>query len=155
MKKSRLVFLIICFWSAITLGDADRSSKASFDRFQQSVIFGVGAGALCGIAAITNFKTNFSKNSDPQNVFRGMSYGLYAGILLGLYLTFHHDKSYIYENPDYRPDIENPPADSQYRIRIRDSNKFRLGSFIPVEVSPILSASTVTGLWGQWNVFLF
>src|SRR4051812_17024431 len=54
---------------------------------RQSILYGIGAGALCGLAAITNFKKGFGKNLDTTNVFRGMSYGLYAGIVLGLYLT--------------------------------------------------------------------
>ncbi len=55
--------------------------------FLDAVLFGIQAGFIVGVAAITGFRTNFRQNMDLQNISRGMSYGLYGGILLGWYLT--------------------------------------------------------------------
>jgi len=71
----------------------------------RSIEFGVGAGFLVGIAAISDFKKNIQQNLDVQNIFRGISYGLYGGILMGLYLT--------YGVSDEEPPPPASPADPQ------------------------------------------
>ena len=54
-------------------------------EFTTSVIYGTLAGTLVGAATLA-FTTDPGGNLN--NVARGASYGLYAGILLGLYVTY-------------------------------------------------------------------
>jgi hypothetical protein len=54
-------------------------------EFTTSVIYGTLAGTLVGAATLA-FTSNPGDNLN--NVARGASYGLYAGILLGIYVTY-------------------------------------------------------------------
>src|ERR1700733_4036630 len=54
-------------------------------EFTTSVIYGTLAGTLVGAATLA-FTSNPGDNLNA--VARGASYGLYAGILLGLYVTY-------------------------------------------------------------------
>jgi hypothetical protein len=83
--------------------------------FSNSVIYGIGAGTLVGIAASTNVKKNFTQNFDASNVFRGASYGLYGGIILGLYLTYFI-KSSTPEKPTPETD-ETPAPPTTFNLR--------------------------------------
>lgn len=79
-----ILFLTFFLRPNITYSQIKERKEAVFFN---SVIYGIGAGTLVGLANLTNFKRNFSKNVDWGNVARGASYGLYAGILLGFYLN--------------------------------------------------------------------
>jgi hypothetical protein len=80
-----------------------------------SIMYGVGAGTLVGIASISNFHKNIGANKDPQNVFRGASWGLYGGIILGLYLTyFKSDDATPKEEFPVEPLAETSTKDLQF-----------------------------------------
>ena len=71
-------------------------------EFTTSVIYGTLAGALVGAATLA-FTSNPGENLN--NVARGASYGLYAGILLGLYVTYG-----VSDNPE--PNTETRPEET-------------------------------------------
>lgn len=82
--------------------------------FTTSVIYGTLAGTLVGVATLA-FTANPGDNLN--NVARGASYGMYAGILLGLYITYGIDDSPEPDEPQHQvipqePNIYegNPPG---------------------------------------------
>ncbi|MCC6278611.1 MAG: hypothetical protein IT289_11915 [Oligoflexia bacterium] len=82
MGKRYLIILILFVlipWNA---------QAASGKEFTTSVIYGALAGTLVGAATLA-FTTNPGDNLN--NVARGASYGLYAGILLGVYVSYGLD----------------------------------------------------------------
>jgi hypothetical protein len=81
-----------------------RASSAG-KEFTTSVIYGTLAGTLVGAATLA-FTTNPGDNLN--NVARGASYGLYAGILLGLYV--------VYGVPDAPPKESQRPGDENYML---------------------------------------
>jgi hypothetical protein len=91
--------------------------------FILSVVYGTLAGTLVGAATLA-FTSNPGDNLN--NVARGASYGLYAGIILGLYVTYAVDEGPEKPEKDtggeeapkqkntHEPDLENvPPTDGQ------------------------------------------
>src|ERR1700722_20222322 len=80
MRMKRLVSLGIIIVLASPFAKANGGKE-----FTTSVIYGTLAGTLVGAATLA-FTTNPGDNLN--NVARGASYGLYAGILLGLYVTY-------------------------------------------------------------------
>jgi hypothetical protein len=73
----RLLFCLILLQSSF--------AQASGKEFFTSVIYGTLAGTLVGAATLA-FTSNPGENLNA--VARGASYGLYAGILLGIYVTY-------------------------------------------------------------------
>ena len=80
MRMKRLVSLGIIIVLASPFAKANGGKE-----FTTSVIYGTLAGTLVGAATLA-FTTNPGDNLN--NVARGASYGLYAGILLGIYVTY-------------------------------------------------------------------
>ncbi|MDZ4678271.1 MAG: hypothetical protein SGI74_12270 [Oligoflexia bacterium] len=77
----RLFFCIILLHTSF-------AQAATGKEFITSVIYGTLAGTLVGAATLA-FTSNPGENMNA--VARGSSYGLYAGILLGLYVTYGVD----------------------------------------------------------------
>ncbi|MBK9293384.1 MAG: hypothetical protein IPM57_02910 [Oligoflexia bacterium] len=95
-----------------------QSAKAdSGKEFFMSVVYGTLAGTLVGAATLA-FTTNPGDNLN--NVARGASYGLYAGILLGLYINYalsepsEEEKSKTDENG-------NPPPEGDTSLEDEDA----------------------------------
>lgn len=114
-------------------------------QFLTSVVYGTLAGTLVGAATLA-FTSSPADNLN--NVARGASYGLYTGILLGIWVAYllpdpkdPYSQQYQYQAP---PPPPPPPADgpqSQFR-----SNKIEdLGR---VAVYPLLPAPDAPGRWG-------
>jgi hypothetical protein len=93
MKSTVLVLLF-----AVLLSGPDLYANSG-KEFTTSVIYGTLAGTLVGAATLA-FTSNPGDNLN--NVARGASYGLYAGILLGLYVTYGMSEN--------QPDAEQAPA---------------------------------------------
>jgi hypothetical protein len=89
-------------------------AQASSGRdFIRSVVYGTLAGTLVGVATLA-FTTNPGDNLN--NVARGASYGLYAGIMLGVWINQDDGNgpngARGYDEPvptDEPPPPENPP----------------------------------------------
>jgi hypothetical protein len=94
---------VLCSFIILGLLTANQPAKAdSGHEFIMSVTYGTLAGTLLGVASLAFV----SKPSDKlQNVARGASLGLYAGILLGLYV--------IYAVPDENEELNRllPPEE--------------------------------------------
>jgi hypothetical protein len=73
--------MIFAFSSSFSVQAQANTGK----EFTTSVIYGTLAGTLVGAATLA-FTSNPGDNLN--NVARGASYGLYAGILLGIYVTY-------------------------------------------------------------------
>lgn len=118
--------------------------------FVRSVLFGVGAGTLVGVAAITNFKRDFSRNVDSQNIFRGASYGLYAGILLGL-LTLGDTADTVHDE-----EINDTEAGTvYYNSKIKSKIALHEKSEPTLKIIPLLEAETICGLYVSWTALRF
>jgi hypothetical protein len=81
----RRIFILVLV-STFMFSPFARADKGK--EFFTSVIYGTLAGTLVGAATLA-FTSNPGDNLN--NVARGASYGLYAGILLGLYVTYALD----------------------------------------------------------------
>src|ERR1700683_2808858 len=101
MKRFVLLTILVSFLSQ------PFCYAGSGKEFTTSVVYGTLAGTLVGAATLA-FTSNPGDNLN--NVARGASYGLYAGILLGVYVTYG-----VSDNPPPNPDgtqqpsIESPP----------------------------------------------
>ena len=134
-----IVWLLV---ANVALGQSTASLQDTRPRtipksFSNSVLYGVGAGTLVGIAALTNFKKDIGKNADISNIARGASYGLYAGILLGLYLT--------YGVSDFAP---SPPRDNSDQSKFDGSSPHKPEKNLQFSLEPELTTvrSSITGL---------
>src|SRR3569623_2971746 len=79
-------FMSCTSWAAgSTIGLADKQPENTGREFIMSCTYGVMAGTLVGGASLA-FTTQPSENLN--RVARGASIGLYAGILLGLYVVY-------------------------------------------------------------------
>lgn len=88
------------------VGTSKAKAGSSGRVFVNSVIYGTLAGTLIGAASLA-FTSNPAGNLNA--VARGASYGLYSGILLGVYLTYGvPDEDEREENPDGKK--ERPPG---------------------------------------------
>jgi hypothetical protein len=111
--------------------------------FWRSVEYGVGAGTLVGIAAITDFRKNFKLNVDDKSVARGASYGLYGGIILGLYLA--------YVVPNKRDD--DPGAEGARPPEASESGSvLETRSWVVPQVSPLWNLEGALGVQIKWNI---
>ncbi len=95
---------LILITALLTLLPQSPAKAGQGKDFIMSVVYGTLAGTLVGAATLA-FTSNPGDNLN--NVARGASYGLYAGILLGLYVTYGLDEN---EAPaPKKPDEEEKP----------------------------------------------
>ena len=112
------------------------SANTSGREFVMSCTYGVLAGTLVGAASLA-FEDQPGDNLNK--VARGASLGLYAGILLGVYVVYvvpGSDQPEIIEEPPLLPPLEEA---SWKRIRIY----------------PMISKNGIDGVGAHWNVFSF
>ncbi len=139
-KKKFLTVILLIFFS----GGQAHASSSSGRTFMMSVIYGTLAGTLIGAATLA-FTSNPSGNLN--NVARGASYGLYGGILMGLYINSLDEEETerkVEQGPggeEGEVPIEAPPADSESRVN--QKNNLNL-AFKPFLVPP-------PQLGGQWG----
>jgi hypothetical protein len=100
MRRALILFFILPLFSLGLVFASPRAMADSSSReFVMSCTYGVLAGTLVGAASLAFT----DKPSDHMNkVARGASLGLYAGILLGLYV--------VYIVPGMEPADEDPVA---------------------------------------------
>jgi hypothetical protein len=103
-------------------------------EFLMSVTYGTLAGTLLGVASLA-FAGKPSDNL--QNVARGASLGLYAGILLGVYV--------VYAVPDENEELNKilPPEDVETRLHI------------PILYPLVSDSGKFSGAAVHWNVASF
>ena len=96
-----LLFCAICFssQSAFSQQNSTSATSSSTREFIVSCTYGVAAGALVGAATLA-FTQQPGENL--RNIARGASIGLYAGILMGLYV--------VYILPNQSQDEDLPPG---------------------------------------------
>jgi hypothetical protein len=115
MKKTLVLILVMVLFQTPAVHAADKGKE-----FILSVVYGTLAGTLVGAATLA-FTTNPGDNLN--NVARGASYGLYAGILLGLYMNYGLDDESTkrdklnQENPN--PGEVSPNPDDEARIQFQ------------------------------------
>lgn len=99
-------------------------------EFLMSCTYGVLAGTLVGAASLAFT----DKPGDHLNhIARGASFGLYAGILLGLYVVY------------VVPGLDVPP-DDQFPAMIKDH---------PFDVAPVMSPNGIDGMQAQVTITHF
>ncbi len=113
--------------------------SAAGKEFIMSCTYGVLAGTLVGAATLA-----FSDNpgNSLSKVARGASIGLYAGILLGLYV--------VYWVPDQEEELnlyEQPGYPSSLRYKMPKTPRFA--------VLPTLSEKGIDGASAHYQVFSF
>jgi hypothetical protein len=151
MTRVILGFAICCAVFTLTASRAMAQENSGRD-FTRSVIYGTLAGTLVGVATLA-FTSNPGDNLN--NVARGASYGLYAGIILGLYITYGFDDSPEPEAPQQdlipqEPNIYegNPPMiDEDGNPVLPDQSGLRLQG-PSVAVFPILPTMQSPDDWG-------
>jgi hypothetical protein len=93
--------------------------------FIKSVIFGIEAGTLVGLAGVTGFQRNIREHAALQNIARGASWGLYGGIILGLYLAYWYPWNQPEELAEKSPETQSPAFETPTdRVEITYRFKF-------------------------------
>jgi drug/metabolite transporter (DMT)-like permease len=118
MKRAVLIVLVFCFSKSALAVD-------NMTIFLKSCAYGTAAGAILGLASLA-----ISENPDNKmnNVARGASLGLYAGIGFGLYTIYGGKKS---------------------------SSDADLTSVDPIWFSPVLRDHHIAGVQVNWANFSF
>jgi hypothetical protein len=122
---------VILTWSTTSSAYIRDEDRVIPKPLMNSIIYGVGAGALVGFVAIGGFHRNFRAHIEPQSVYRGMSWGLYGGIILGLYITYLSEPDRTQDELDNNEqeidtDFEyNPGFQSNYEV---NKSQFSLAS---------------------------
>ncbi len=116
MRVARYKFLLAFLVAfSMTFAVAAPYAQANSGKaFMMSVIYGTLAGTLVGAATLA-FTTNPSSNLN--NVARGGSYGLYAGILMGWYVNS------MDEDGNSGRSEQNPSAPGESRPANPDQNQ--------------------------------
>jgi hypothetical protein len=111
-----------------------RAEANEMKEFSTSAVYGVLAGTLVGAASLAFT----DKPGDNLNMIaRGASLGLYAGILLGLYVVYLvPSPGEVYQEPEPYPVL--PPEELPEGVRFQ----------VP-SLSPIISQNRVDGLFIQ------
>lgn len=107
------LFLLVfsfCFSQANAQNNSSSESKMAMKEFVRSCTYGVLAGTLVGAATLA-FTEQPGQNIN--RVARGASIGLYAGILLGLYVIYIVP-SQMNEELDMDPNLL-PPEEANFR----------------------------------------
>ncbi|HEX4923902.1 MAG TPA: hypothetical protein VFV50_07440 [Bdellovibrionales bacterium] len=139
---SRLVIaasiVVSCFF-------APRAAQAEPGReFIMSATYGVLAGTLVGAATLA---FTDKPGDNLRNIARGASYGLYAGILLGLYVVYGVPGE---DDPEAPPPPENPYDGPVPEERLEDPEA-RRAPHIPAprlevpELVPLISERGIEG----------
>jgi hypothetical protein len=79
----------ISLFLVLSLAASTANAGSSGKNFMMSVIYGTLAGTLIGAATLA---FTSSPSGNLNNVARGASYGLYGGILMGLYINSMDDE---------------------------------------------------------------
>jgi hypothetical protein len=144
MRKQLVILMSMI---SVFTAQQDRAVAAAGKEFTTSVIYGTLAGTLVGAATLA-FTANPGDNIN--NVARGASYGLYAGILLGAYVTYGMDDKEKEEEIDGEqgptPNQEGQPADGQQdeqSLRKSKSDK------AIITLYPVFDQRTSSGSVGQ------
>jgi len=141
----------------VTILSASSPAYSAADKtkeFTTSCIYGVLAGTLVGAATLA-FTSKPGDNLN--NVARGASYGLYTGILLGLYVTYgvpndqEGDQGPGDEGAPASPDGTNPDEGAQRKNettrKIASSGSQTRVRFFD-QIMPILPTSVNVTQWG-------
>jgi hypothetical protein len=134
MSVFRKILCSVIILSFLSYGQASKADSGH--EFIMSVTYGTLAGTLLGVASLAFV----SKPSDKlQNVARGASLGLYAGILLGLYV--------MYAVPDENEELNKllPP----------DESGGPETHYIPIVYPMISDSGKIDGAGVQMNILSF
>src|SRR3569623_584863 len=132
-------FMSCTSWAAgSTIGLADKQPENTGREFIMSCTYGVLAGTFVGVASLA-FTTQPAENLN--RVARGASIGLYAGILLGLYV--------VYIVPGLE---EEPPQPDEQIGKIQDRINF---SITPLYREHLRASAELTGAQANYTVLRF
>lgn len=127
MKHLVTVLTALTLFSFSSRAHADNPGR----EFLMSCTYGVLAGTMVGAATLAFT----DKPGDHLNhIARGASFGLYAGILLGLYVVY------------IVPGLDVPPDDSQLPAMLKNR---------PFDIAPVVSPSGVDGMQAQFTITHF
>lgn len=110
MRNAIICFLVLSFMHITAYGQEmakDRKAR----EFLVSATYGTLVGALVGAATLA-FEDDPGENL--QRIARGASLGLYAGILLGIYVTSSHKETPEGEGEQAPPEEESIPGVDVY-----------------------------------------
>ena len=132
MKKWIRWSLLLLFSAHMVVLPSFRSAQAApMKEFITLTTYGVLAGTLVGTASLA-FTDQPGENL--QLVARGASLGLYAGILLGIYV--------VYVVPGKEEELIEEGLDVN-------------SPYVPRSVTPIVSKKGVEGVYAQWQIYSF
>lgn len=137
--KSLLAPILIAALSAVVLTPKTANAEPMRD-FIMSASYGVLAGTLVGAATLA-FSDKPGENLNK--VARGASFGLYAGILLGLYVVYGVPNQ---EEADIRDQL------GQYQFK-REARK--LAELPRLMISPVVGDRGIEGGEVRYSVFRF
>lgn len=121
-----MVFLLFI---VLTRSLAVRAEESSGKEFMMSCTYGVLAGTIVGAGMLAFTQ----KPGDNVNlIYRGASLGLYAGILLGLYVVY------------IVPGLDTPDEPAALGLKM-----------VPSELAPTLSPNGVDGVQAKWTLTRF
>lgn len=132
------VMLTFIFSSSVSRAEAGR-------EFLLSCTYGVIAGALVGAASLA---VEDNPGDKVHRVARGASLGLYAGILLGVYVVYVVPAQLEAEEKQELENIEESVEPDDYGIRYR---------YKPPKITfyPVIEQNRVTGAAINYNVLRF
>jgi len=125
------------FAAGSTVGQADKQPENTGREFIMSCTYGVMAGTLVGVASLA-FTTQPSENLN--RVARGASIGLYAGILLGLYVVY------------IVPGLEEEPQPEEQIGKLQDKINF---SITPLYREHLRASAELTGAQANYTILRF
>lgn len=140
--RVRAALAISSFLLAISYS---QQSSAIGKEFITSATYGVLAGTMVGAATLA-FTDNPGDNLG--RIARGASLGLYAGIALGLYVTYGIQAAQNYEE-EYSEDEEG--SEEYYDDEVRVPRPLH----VPVAIYPVISERGVDGVAATVTAFTF
>jgi hypothetical protein len=148
MRRLQLPFIILLLLPSLAL--AQPRGETSGREFIMSCTYGVLAGSLVGAATLA-FEDQPGDNLNK--VARGASIGLYAGILLGLYVVYGVGEA---DPEEYDKYIEEglPPVEGE-GARLLQQRLQPPKTQLRVSLAPTLNQNSVDGATAQlvWSVF--
>ena len=120
-----------------TFGQAARADSSR--EFIMSATYGTLAGTLVGVASLA-FTSQPGDNL--KSIARGASLGLYAGILLGLYV--------VYVVPNQGAEKENNDSDPAPATETKDGAFHKIPALVP-----LISKEGIEGLAVEWQPYTF
>lgn len=156
LLQRRFVSLVVFF--LIIFNPLQRAKAEASREFLLSCTYGVLAGALVGAATLA---VEDDPSSKVYRVARGASLGLYAGILLGLYVVYVVPAQIeAEENKELKEEYEEAIDADDYglykvRPRVRLQQQVRIIEPPKLMLYPVMENNRITGAAINYSIVRF